>query len=60
MVEYLINSAQCCVPAWKEEGLGEEWIHICVWLSAFTAHPKLLQHCLSAILQYKMFPVLKK
>ena len=30
MIEYLINSAQCCVPAWKEEGLGEEWIHTCV------------------------------
>ena len=56
MIEYLINSAQCCVPAWKEEGLGDEWIYICVWLS----HLKLSQHCSSAILQYKMFPVLEK
>ena len=46
MIEYLINSAQCCVPTWKEEGIREEWIHPGVWLSTFTVHLKLLQYYL--------------
>ena len=27
-------------------GIGEEWIHVYLWLSPFTVHLKLLQHCL--------------
>ena len=38
------NSAQCYVPAWMGEGLGEEWKHVYVWLSSFTVHLKL-SHC---------------
>ena len=34
---------------WRENGF-----HICVWLSPFTAHVKLSQHCLLDILQYKI------
>ena len=29
------NSAQCHVAAWMGEGVGGEWIHVCVWLSTF-------------------------
>ena len=36
------NSAQC----YGRWGLGGEWIHVYVWLSSFTVHLKLLQHCL--------------
>ena len=39
------NSAQCYVAAWMGEGVGGEWIHIYVWLSPFTVHLKLSQHC---------------
>ena len=39
------NSAQCYVPAWIGGEFGGEWIHVYVWLSPFTAHLKLLQHC---------------
>ena len=39
--------------------LGEEWIHAYAWLSPFAVHLKLPQHCKLAILQYKMFLVLK-
>ena len=39
------NSAQCYVSAWMGEGLGGEWGHIYVWLSPFTVHLKLSQHC---------------
>ena len=38
------NSAPCYVAAWME--FGGEWIHAHVWLSPFTVHRKLLQHCL--------------
>ena len=38
------NSSQCSVPAWMEDGFGEEWIHVYGWLSPFTVHPKLPQH----------------
>ena len=38
------NSAQCYVAAWME--FGGEWIHVHVWLSPFTVHQKLSQHCL--------------
>jgi len=39
------NSAQCYVPAWMGGGFGGEWTHIHVWLSPFTVHLKLSQHC---------------
>ena len=26
---------------WMEAGLGEEWIHVYVWMSPFTVHQKL-------------------
>ena len=39
------NSAQCYVAAWIKEGFGEEWIRLYRWLSPFTIHLKLSQHC---------------
>ena len=39
------NSAQCHVAAWMKEGFGEEWIRLYRWLSPFTIHLKLSQHC---------------
>ena len=39
--------------------LGEELIHVYVWLSPFAVHLKLPQHRSLTILQYKMFLVLK-
>ena len=33
------------VPAWIGGGFGGEWIHVYVWLSPFTVHLKLSQHC---------------
>ena len=35
------------LPVWiaREGGFGEEWIHVCVWLSPFAVHLKLSQHC---------------
>ena len=39
------NSGQCYVAAWMGGEMGEEWIHVCEWLSPFTVHQKLLQHC---------------
>ena len=39
------NSAQCYVPVWLGVGLRREWIHDCDWLSPFTVHLKLSQHC---------------
>ena len=39
------DSAQCYVGAWMGEGSGGEWIHVYVWLSPFTVHLKLSQHC---------------
>ena len=39
------NSAQCNVAAWMgEESLGEQ-IYVYVWLSPFTVHLALSQHC---------------
>ena len=35
---------------------GGEWVHVCVWLSPFTVHGKLSQHCSSAILQDRKPP----
>ena len=52
------NSAQCYAPAWVGGGFGGEWIHVCVWLSPFTVHLKLL--LLVSYIQYKMLLVLKK
>ena len=39
------NSAQCYVAAWIGGELGGEWIHVYVWLSPFSVHLKLSQHC---------------
>ena len=39
------NSAQCYVTAWMGGKFGGIWIHVCVWLSPFTLHLKLWQHC---------------
>ena len=36
------NSAQCYVAAWMGREFGEEWIHVCIWLSLFTIHLKPL------------------
>ena len=40
-----MDSAQCYVAAWTEEKFGGEWIHEYVWLSPFSGHLKLSQHC---------------
>ena len=45
------NSAQCHVAAWVGGEFGREWIHVYVWLSHFTVHLKLSQHCSLAITQ---------
>ena len=39
------NSAQCYMAAWMKGGVGEEWIHVYMWLSPFSVHMKL-SHCL--------------
>ena len=39
------NSAQCHVATWRGGDLGEEWIHVYVWLSPFTVQLKLSQYC---------------
>ena len=39
------NSARCYVAAWMGGDFGGEWIHVYVWLSPFTVHLKLSQHC---------------
>ena len=38
------DSAQCYVAAWLGREFGGDWIHVYVWLSSFTVHPKLSQH----------------
>ena len=43
---YTWNSIQCYMAAWMGEECGEEWILAYVWLSPFTVHQKLSQHCL--------------
>ena len=40
------NSAQYYVAAWMVGEFGGKWIHEYVWLSHFTVHLKLSQHCL--------------
>ena len=54
------NSAQLYVTAWMGGEFGGEWIHGYVWLSLFTAHLKLSQHCSSTVLQYKIKKLKKK
>ena len=52
------NSAQRYVVAWMAGEFGGEWMHVHVWLSPFTVHLKLLQHCLLICytsIQNKMF-----
>ena len=39
------DSAQCYMGAWMGGESGGEWIHVYVWLSPFTVHLKLSQHC---------------
>ena len=39
------NSAQCRVAVWVGEESGEEWLHVYLWLSPFSVHLKLSQHC---------------
>ena len=39
------NSLQWYVAAWVGGEFGEEWIHVHEWLSFFTVHLKLSQHC---------------
>ena len=39
------NSAQYYVASWMGGEFGGEWKHICVWLSLFFVHLKLLQRC---------------
>ena len=48
------NSAQCYAAAGMNGEFGGKWIHVYVWLSPFAVHLKLLQHCKSTILQYKI------
>ena len=48
------NSSQCYGAAWMGGEFGGEWIHIYVWLSPFSVHLRLSQHCSLAILQYKI------
>ena len=47
------NSAQCYAAAWLGAECGRGWIHVCARLSPFAVHLKLLQHCLSAVPQWK-------
>ena len=37
----MYNTAQCYVAAWMRGEIEREWIHVYVWLSAFTVHLKL-------------------
>ena len=39
------NSDQCFVVAWMGGVFRGEGIHVYVWLSPFTVHLKLSQHC---------------
>ena len=39
------GSAPCYMAAWMGGESGGEWIHVCAWLSPFTAHLKLSQSC---------------
>ena len=39
------NSAQYYVAALMGGEFGGEWIHVQVWLSHFSVHLKLTQHC---------------
>ena len=49
------DSAQGYLAAWMGGDLGGKGIRECVWLSPFTAHLKLSQHCLQSTLpQYKI------
>ena len=39
------NSVQCYVAAWMGGEFEGDWIYLYVWLSSFTIHLKLSQHC---------------
>ena len=47
------NSVQCYVATWVGGEFGGEWLHIYVWLSPFTVHLKLSQHCFQLRLKKK-------
>ena len=47
------NSVQYYVAAWMGGEFGGERIHVYVWLSPFTVHLRLSQHCQLAIPQCK-------
>ena len=48
------NSAQCYVATWREGEFGGSWVRVCIWLSPFSVHLELPQHCQSNIPQYKI------
>ena len=39
------NSAQRCVAVWMGREFGGEWKHVYIWLTPFTVHLQLSQHC---------------
>ena len=39
------HSTQCYVVVWMGGEFGGEWVHVYLWLSPFTVHLKLSQHC---------------
>ena len=39
------NSAQCYVAAWIGGEFGGKWVLVYAWLSPFTVHLRLPQHC---------------
>ena len=39
------SSAQCYEAVWMGGRFGGGWIHVHVWLSSFTVHLTLSQHC---------------
>ena len=54
VLPYSTGSADGCnMPAWRGEGLKGEGTGADVGLSPLAGHLKLLQHCYSAIPQYK-------
>ena len=44
-VLYSIGNCSVLCGSLDERGFGGEWIHVYVWLSPFTVHLKLSQHC---------------
>ena len=42
---YSTDNCSMLCAAWMGAESGGEWIHVYVWLSPFTVHLKLSQHC---------------